>query len=60
MSKHSNSDRVIAVLETVKKTRTSYSISDKEGIIIKFENLKARFDLNLYAKDYTDHKGVDD
>ena len=59
-SKHSQSEKVIAALETANKTRALYSISEKAGILIEFENLKARFGLNLYAKDYADHKGVDD
>ena len=46
-------------METVNKTRASYSISEKAGIIIKFDNLKSHFGLNLSAKDYTYHKGVD-
>ena len=59
LSKHSGSVKVIAVLETVKKIRALYSISEKAGTIIEFENLKARFGLNLYAKNYSDYKGVD-
>ena len=59
-SKHSKSEKVIAVLETVKIKRVSYSISEKVGIRIEFDNLKAHFGLNLSAKDYSDHKGVDD
>ena len=58
-SKHSERNEVIATLETVNKTRASYSISEKAGIIIKFDNLKSHFGLNLSAKDYTYHKGVD-
>ena len=47
------------MLETLQKTQAFHSISDNTGIIIKFENLKARFGLNLSSKDYADHKGVD-
>ena len=59
LSKHSESNKFIAALETVNKTQSLYSISEKAGIIIKFENLKARFGLNLSTKDYSDHKWVD-
>ena len=58
--KQSNRNEVVALLEMVNKTQVLYLISDKVGIIIDFDNLKARFGLNLYAKDYADHKGVDD
>ena len=57
--KHSKSNEVIYALETENKTRSLYSISEKAGTIIEFENLKARFGLNLYAKNYSDYKGVD-
>ena len=46
-----DSEKVIAVLEIVKKTRVLYSISEKACIITDFENLKAHFGLNLSAKD---------
>ena len=59
LSKNYESNKFIAALETVNKTRSLYSISEKAGIIIKFENLKARFGLNLSTKDYSDHKWVD-
>ena len=59
-SKHSKSDEVISALETVNKTRALYSISEKSGIIIEFYNLNSRFGLNLSAKDFYYHKGVDD
>ena len=47
------------MLETSNKTRALNSISEMEVIIIQFENLEARFGLNLYAKYYADHKGFD-
>ena len=36
-----------------------YSISEKAGIIIDFDNLKAHFGLNLSAKDHTYYRGGD-
>ena len=57
--KNSKRKKVISVLETLQKTQAFHSISDNTGIIIKFENLKARFGLKLSSKDYADHKGVD-
>ena len=59
LSKHSEINKVIYVLETSNKTRALNSISEMEVIIIQFENLEARFGLNLYAKYYADHKGFD-
>ena len=57
--KHFKSNKVVAALETAKKTRVSYSISEKAGIIIEFEKLREHFGLNLSVKNYPDHKGVD-